>query len=97
MYARPVPVDPYSPSLPDQQQDGIQHPSPFVPIRLPVFSLVMWLNDLIVKVISVGGSVPPKKRTGRNEMTESMEEGSSIDGMPLRPVRDRVKIGRKVD
>jgi etoposide-induced 2.4 mRNA len=93
MYARPTPVDPYNP-LPPNQQDGIRHPSPFVPIRLPIFAIVLWLNDLIVRILSVGGGSPPRKGTGRNEMTETMEEGGGID---LRPIRNRVKLGRKAD
>jgi etoposide-induced 2.4 mRNA len=97
MYAQPMPVDPYSPLPPNQQEDSIRHPSPYVPIRLPVFAIVMWLNDMIVKVISTGGGGPSRKGTGRNEMTETMEEGGGVGGTPLRPIRNRVNIARRAD
>lgn len=97
MFSRPMPVDPYNPLPPNQQEDGIRHPSPFVPIRLPVFAIVMSLNDVIVRVLSVGGGSPPRKGTGRNEMNETMEEGGAVEGLPLRPIQNRVKMGRKAD
>jgi len=96
MYARPMPVDPYSPLPPNQQQDGIRHPSPLVPIRLPIFTVVIWLNDLIVRVLSVGGGSPSRKGIARNEVTETMEEGGGLNSIPLRPIKNRV-IGRKAD
>ena len=91
MYARPVPVDPYSPLPPHQREDPTRHPSPFVPIRLPVFAPVMWLNDFIIKVISVGGGTPSRKEIRRNDLTETIEEGGGVGGASLRPVRNRVK------
>ena len=97
MYAQPVPVDPYSPLPPNQQEDSVRHPSPFVPIRLPIFAIVMWLNDLIVKVISVGGGSPSRKETRRNELTETIEEGGDVGGASLRPMRNRVNIVKRAD
>jgi len=91
MHARPMPVDPYNPLPPIKQEGGIRHPSPFVPIRLPIFALVMWLNNLIVRILSVGGGSPPRKGAGRNEITETMEEGGGINGVPLRPLRTRAR------
>lgn len=114
MHARPVPTDPYSPlssiSSPNSgDNDTIRHPSPFIPIRLPVFALVVWLNDAIVKLLSVGGK---PKRNLRNrafsDAPESAEEGAgrtapknigpALTAAPskaMRPARARINIGRK--
>ncbi|KAJ7273557.1 etoposide-induced protein 2.4-domain-containing protein [Mycena haematopus] len=112
MHARPVPDDPYSPVSPGSRfndNDVIRHPSPFIPIRLPIFALVMWLNDWIVRAVSVGSVRGPGTRTFRrnrafSEGAESMEEGGGRlrpeQSKSSRPVRDRVNIGlgrRKID
>ncbi|KAF7338425.1 hypothetical protein MVEN_02068300 [Mycena venus] len=103
MHARPVPDDPYSPGAPDNEV--IRHPSPFIPIRLPIFALVMWLNDWIVRAVSVGsgrGSGPRtfKRNRAFSDGTESMEEGGGgglgfEQSKPVRPVRGRINIGRR--
>ena len=51
--ARPLPQDPYNPSGSD---NPLRHPSPFIPIRIPIFTPVVWLNELIVRLISFVGS-----------------------------------------
>lgn len=93
MHAHPQPTDPYNPSNSFSDSDtAILHPSPFVPIRIPVFGLVMWLNDSIVKVLSVGGvrpsSIPatsPRNEKGRgrgrafSDLSESVEMGESYE------------------
>ena len=99
MSARPVPFDPYSP-LSTTQRDKIQHPSPFVPIRLPIFALVIWLNDFIVKVLSVGGGSPTKDNAGHayamGEATEIVEEGIELRrSPPVQPAKNRINIGRR--
>lgn len=118
MHARPMPIDPYSPlpsslsSINAAENEVISHPSPFVPIRLPIFALVIWLNDWIVRILSVGGGSGNSRRgitsTGRHrtfsESAESVEEGDAGDleftkrrSMTSRPA-DRINIGRrKVD
>lgn len=62
MHARPVPIDPYNPMPPKSSSkevhDIIQHPSPFVPIRIPIFALVIWLNDAVVRVLNFIGGRP---------------------------------------
>jgi etoposide-induced 2.4 mRNA len=86
--ARPLPIDPYNPIA----SDGgvVRHPSPFVPLRLPIFAVVIWLNDSIVKLLSVGtsaGSYTNKagdvhsKRGGKGdaEGIENIEEGGNVD------------------
>ncbi|ESK96916.1 uncharacterized protein Moror_6494 [Moniliophthora roreri MCA 2997] len=105
MHARPLPNDPYSPllSLPhrsNEQSDVVRHPSPFIPIRLPIFALVMYLNDWIVRVFSIGGARPGRSRAlSDTTNTESMEEGSGIhnESIPLQPraTKDRLKLGRR--
>ena len=55
MHARPVPLNPYNP-LPVSGEATIRHPSPFMPIRLPIFAVVIWLNDWLVRLLSVGGA-----------------------------------------
>ncbi|KAH9857635.1 etoposide-induced protein 2.4-domain-containing protein [Lenzites betulinus] len=60
VYARPLPLDPYNPTISaggrGADDDVVRYPSPLVPIRIPVFAPVMWLNDWIVRVLSVGSS-----------------------------------------
>ncbi|KAJ7738519.1 etoposide-induced protein 2.4-domain-containing protein [Mycena maculata] len=108
IHARPVPEDPYSTSPPGSRfndNEVIRHPSPYIPIRLPIFALVMWLNDWIVRVLSVGGgrSVGPasfKRNRAFSDGAESVEEGGGGGlGMdrskPVRSVRGRINIGRR--
>ncbi|KAF9264739.1 EI24-domain-containing protein [Marasmius fiardii PR-910] len=106
MHARPLPVDPYSP-LPrgQDQQDTIKHPSPFIPIRLPIFAVVLFLNNWIVKIFSVGGRSHIRTRSKRtlSEASESIEEGgiNKIDSSQHhhsatpRVGTDRLRIGRR--
>ncbi|KAJ3733065.1 etoposide-induced protein 2.4-domain-containing protein, partial [Lentinula guzmanii] len=77
MHARPVPTDPYNPV---SDTDVVRHPSPFIPIRLPVFAMVMFLNDWIVRILSVGGGSRTRNthRRGISDDTESVEEGERI-------------------
>ncbi|KIP04802.1 hypothetical protein PHLGIDRAFT_109134 [Phlebiopsis gigantea 11061_1 CR5-6] len=87
MHARPAPIDPYNPT----GGDPPKHPSPFIPIRIPVFTPVIWLNDMIVRVISLIGHVggprpssatPSHRRKPSVDSVESAEEGS----IPLEPI-----------
>jgi len=104
MHARPVPDDPYSPLPPGSRfndNDVIRHPSPFIPIRLPIFALVMLLNDWIVRAVSVGGggksTVSFRRNRAFSDGVESVEEGGSgLDrSKPSRSVRGRINIGRR--
>ncbi|TFK42988.1 etoposide-induced protein 2.4-domain-containing protein [Crucibulum laeve] len=113
MHARPVPADPYNPLPPisaanPNEVDVIRHPSPFVPIRIPIFVLVIWLNDIIVSVLSVGGGKPvknrgPERSRAFSDATENAEEGggielntvSSVSSRPVRPSSGRINIGRR--
>ena len=112
MHARPVPIDPYNPMPPNKAHPGetevIRHPSPFVPIRVPIFSIVIWSNDSIVKVLNVIGGRPivrhkeaARSRTLSNasEMAEDGELKSPLSKNKfMRPTGGRINIGaRKYD
>lgn len=114
MHARPAPIDPYNPMPPSKAHPGetevIRHPSPFVPIRLPIFSIVIWSNDSIVKVLNVIGGRPivRHKEAARSrtfsEASEMAEDGSLELKSPLskskfmRSGGGRINIGaRKYD
>jgi len=71
MHARPYPIDPYNPlpSTPSSSKaeqppsdsnanSTIRHPSPFIPIRIPVFALVLQINDAIVRLLNFIGARP---------------------------------------
>ena len=114
MHARPVPLDPYNPLPPTSSatfvnrstmsnaEETIRHPSPFVPIRLPIFAVVIWLNDCIVRVISVGGGNGGKGSGGARSIDkgrtmsdgfEKAEEGIECDAFGGRSHRGG--IGRR--
>ncbi|RXW20980.1 hypothetical protein EST38_g4874 [Candolleomyces aberdarensis] len=80
MYAHPLPLDPYNPLPPSgshtAEEDNIRHPSPFVPIRIPVFGLVIWLNDSIVRVLSVGGGTPQTSTSGGKQRSRALSDAS---------------------
>jgi len=97
MHARPLPVDPYSPVNPEN--DMIRHPSPFVPIRLPIFALVLFLNDWIVKVLTVGGG-GSRSRRSLSDAANNVEEARLFDAQSSQPTesnptRARIHIGRR--
>ncbi|KAL4068071.1 etoposide-induced protein 2.4-domain-containing protein [Scleroderma yunnanense] len=86
MTARPVPQDPYNPLHTSDSNDSVRYPSPLIPIRLPIFAIVIWLNDIIVRILSVTGSVGQKQRRHSNS-SEKAEEGAGIElnGMATSP------------
>lgn len=65
MHAHPLPLHPYSPVSDLSDSQDTRYPSPFVPIRLPVFALVIWLNDWVVRLISVGAGGGGKRALGQ--------------------------------
>ncbi|KAJ7219127.1 etoposide-induced protein 2.4-domain-containing protein [Mycena pura] len=104
MHARPVPDDPYNPQPPSSRfgdNDMIRHPSPFIPIRLPIFAPVMWLNDWIVRAVSVGSGRRGSSRHNRAfSETERVEEGGgrglgSVYSRPGRTVQTRINMGQR--
>lgn len=117
MHAHPVPTDPYSPlpstssrtvhdpSTVSNAEEFIRHPSPFIPIRLPIFAVVIWLNDWIVRIISVGGGAGGKAGGGprivRQKRTmsdgfENAEEGIEL-GTAIGSRGGRIGGRRKID
>ena len=94
IHARPAPVDPYNPMSPSKARPGeneiIRHPSPFVPIRLPIFMILIWLNDSIVKVLSVIGGRPIVKHREAarsrtfSDASENAEDGSGLHAVELK-------------
>ena len=72
MHVHPVPLEPYG------QDSGT-----ILPIRLPIFAVVMWLNDKIVNIFSIR---PSRQANGRkyqsglskdfSDEVDSIEEGS---------------------
>lgn len=101
MRARATPIDPYNPT----GEEALRHPSPFIPIRIPVFSPVIWLNDMIVRIISLIGSVggpPPshlhsssysssRHRRVPSDSVESVEEGDAVPLQPVSPATSSAK------
>lgn len=98
MHAKPTPTNPYNP-LPapahplNDSTDAIRYPSPFIPIRVPVFAPVLWLNDRLVHLLSVGSGGRSKRYTGSargglktrgrglsDSTVESVEEGATESG-----------------
>jgi len=107
-HGRPVPLNPYNPTS-TTDDDLVRHPSPFIPIRLRIFAPVVFLNDLIAKLLDL--VVPPTKshhvsrHRGFSYSSGNVEEGIELNMMkkatpaPVRPARNRVHIGtpRKLD
>jgi etoposide-induced 2.4 mRNA len=102
MRAHPLPLDPYNPSFSvtgrsgygdGDDQEVVRHPSPFVPIRIPVFALVIRINDAIVRMLNTLGGRPvghPHRRSlsvdykrGRYGRRGSDAEGSAEEGKKI--------------
>ncbi|KAF8810143.1 hypothetical protein BYT27DRAFT_7282228 [Phlegmacium glaucopus] len=94
IHARPAPIDPYNPMPPNTTSPGanevIRHPSPFIPIRLPIFKLLIWLNDSIVRILNVIGGRPivRHKEAARSrafsDASESAEDGDAVHTVELK-------------
>lgn len=97
-HARPVPLDPYHPVASTRYSDKNTtdtetYPSPFIPIRLPVFAPVLWLNDRIIELLNIvaGGSTGAQIRQERMrspelDRTESGTQGVEMNALPRRTV-----------
>lgn len=117
MHARPHPTNPYNPlsdasdnAYSQSSHSTTRYPSPFIPIRLPVFAPVLWLNDRIVHLLSVGGgrsqqytygSGAELKSKHRRELSDdtagNIEEGNadtSGAGIVYSKTRIRTTLGR---
>lgn len=84
--SRPLPADPYHP-IPSEGSEAIRYPSPFIPLRLPIFQPVILMNDLVVRVLSVGAggkraaSASASLRGARLKVGKKGEGYRSIDGL----------------
>ncbi|KAI6117735.1 etoposide-induced protein 2.4-domain-containing protein [Pisolithus croceorrhizus] len=78
MTARPAPQDPYNPL---SSSDTVRYLSPLIPLRLPIFAIVIWLNDFIVHILSITGTAGQVKRHHRalSHSPENAEEGAGMD------------------
>ncbi|KAH7107388.1 etoposide-induced protein 2.4-domain-containing protein [Auriculariales sp. MPI-PUGE-AT-0066] len=56
-HARPLPLHPYTPLPPQGSKGTLLLPSPFIPVRVPVFAPAIWMNDWIVRLIGAGAGV----------------------------------------
>ncbi|KAI0792858.1 etoposide-induced protein 2.4-domain-containing protein [Abortiporus biennis] len=82
MHSRPLPLDPYNPS----GEEILRHPSPYLPIRIPIFHPVTFLNDWIIRILNAGASVAGGSRAPKisrhqrslSDGVESVEEGEAI-------------------
>ena len=100
MYAHAVPARPYNPVPSITKANGDTSypiPSPFIPIRLPVFRIVIMLNEFVVKLIDIGiggrqsrQSEQSRKKSLGGEI-EGLEGGTPLDGIRIRerPSTDR--------
>ncbi|KAI0317863.1 etoposide-induced protein 2.4-domain-containing protein [Amylostereum chailletii] len=88
MHARPVPHDPYNPLPPSDSHQTVLHPSPYIPIRIPIFTPVIVINDAVLRVLNFcmrsghnrAGSGMKKERDWRGV---EMEEGA--EAIEMRP------------
>ncbi|KAG8784451.1 hypothetical protein FRC15_003247 [Serendipita sp. 397] len=91
IYANPVPSQPFSPAPPIVSKvtgDTIYPlPSPFIPVRFPVFQLVIWINAWVIRGLD---ALTNGRRTQNHTDTASKrwdddlgEPGMSVDS-PLR-------------
>ncbi|KAG9100662.1 hypothetical protein FS749_013898 [Ceratobasidium sp. UAMH 11750] len=102
MSAKPKPDNPYQP-LPPSEHDTPDpvFPSPFIPIRIPFFAPVIWLNDQVANVLdfSTGGRRRRPSTTTSVSVSgmEGVEEGVGYRSSPGRPGLRVRKDARKLD
>ena len=84
MHVHPVPLEPYG-----------HDPGTILPIRLPIFAVVLWLNDKIVNILSVRQSHQSNGRTYQSGLSkefsdeadsDSIEEGTRVTYTPRHSV-----------
>jgi len=86
--AKPAPNDPYNPS--PASEDVVRHPSPFIPIRLPIFALVIWINDGIVRLLNAVGGRPPVRHKAA---APSLSSGSAVGRRRLSDATESAEEG----
>ncbi|KZS98931.1 hypothetical protein SISNIDRAFT_403693 [Sistotremastrum niveocremeum HHB9708] len=101
-----IPINPTRPLHSRMQSSFLNQPAPlqsqianlgslsWIPSRLPIFALIMWLNDQVVELIRVGtkGKIVPER--AKNELIyDEMEAGAPIPQIVL----SRPKDSRYID
>lgn len=99
MHSRPVPLDAYNPGG-HTSGDGLEapiHPSPFVPIRIPIFALVIWLNDQVVQFLAVGSVKRPSTghRRSHSDAVDNIEDGAPSSRYGPRGATQRINLGAR--
>jgi etoposide-induced 2.4 mRNA len=91
MHANPLPQQPYSPSPPVRSpvtgEEIYPLSSPFIPVRLPVFKLVIWINSWVIHGINymTGGRRSHGSRSAAADSKQwDGEEDHVESGIPLR-------------
>jgi etoposide-induced 2.4 mRNA len=91
MYANPLPQQPYSPSPPVRSsvtgEETYPLSSPFIPVRLPVFKLVIWINSWVIRGIDymTGGRRSSISRSAAPDSRQWDGEDDHVEsGIPLR-------------
>src|ERR1700743_851103 len=91
MYANPIPQQPYSPSPPVRDnftgEETYPLSSPFIPVRLPVFKLVIWINSLVIRgidYVTSGGKSEGSRSSRAHGKQGDGEEDHVESGLPLR-------------
>ncbi|KAF8738541.1 hypothetical protein AX14_011190 [Amanita brunnescens Koide BX004] len=81
MHADPVPLKPYS-----------REPGTMLPIRLPIFAAVLWLNNKMVNILSItsscqsnGSTYPSGLSKDFSDEADSIEEGTQATCVPRYP------------
>ena len=87
MQAKPKPDNPYQ--LLHNSSSSAIFPSPFVPIRIPFFAPVIWLNDQVANVLdfSTGGK---RRRPSAGQQARQMEGVEEGVGKPTFRVRRKL-------
>ncbi|KAG9097816.1 hypothetical protein FRC06_007162 [Ceratobasidium sp. 370] len=102
MSAKPKPDNPYQP-LPPSEHDTPDpvFPSPFVPIRIPFFAPVIWLNDQVANVLDFSTGGRRRRPSAATSVSvsgmEGVEEGVGYRSGPGRPGLRVRKDARKLD
>lgn len=95
-YANPKPDNAYQPLPPPEHDSGTMlFPSPFIPIRIPFFAPVIWLNDQVAKLLDASTGGQRRRSSVTGAQMEGVEEGVGLQNQ--RPGFRVRKDARKLD
>lgn len=99
MYANPKPDNPYQPLPPPEHEanPAAIFPSPFVPIRIPFFAPVIWLNDQVINLLDISTGGRRRRPSAGGHQMEGVEEGVGAGGKGQRAAFRVRKEARKLD